>query len=712
MAAEGACDNFFSSYDEVGGDMNDMPLRERWLQMMATKDFAHLSNYDDAKVVDPLCESDRELLALLMIHQGQAILKSDYSAGAYYLERATEVAPHSLTIALHKGEAYARLVDVESAQEAAAAAYAVAAAMQPQEGLTWCQWGTVLMRLGTMQSNFAMLLHGDRLFARAEALGPPSNSTYSVNLFWAWAQLWYACARLSGEPCDLHKALQKYRKAAQLDPKAASFWSDYANALWEMGGFLRQTEVFAAVEKLYLRAIRLNPRNFSAQYNLGVCYQRFFEATWKSSFFWSAHEHFTHCRVIDPENGSLYAAWGRLLLLQGQLRHDCDCLSQACDQLERAQLLIPADHGLKLDLSHAYLCCGALCEDISLIHQAEELAIELLTQDPSHVKAWVLLGRSLAERGYYYDEKQLYLEALEKFHHALSLDRTSIAAWHGAASANLDLGELLNDVERLQAAILQFEQATEFDGPFTPQFWSDWGLALMKLADINQDAAPLEAALLKFQTAIEMDLSHSNGEYADAERLFHYGCAYDFLGDLTEEDSYYEKSIAIFQKVLEIDPQYIQAHYGLAVAYSHFGETAADIDALHHACQHFYHLLSQDDEDEMAWNEWGLALINLALLLYDDIEPHVSERYFQDAETKILRAASLGYNVAYYNLACLASLRGDYMAAISFLERSEHASALPPIEDIMQDAWLDGLRQTEQFHRLLSYLLGKQGRPS
>jgi tetratricopeptide (TPR) repeat protein len=271
------------------------------------------------------------------------------------------------------------------------------------------------------------------------------------------------------------------------------------------------------------------------------------------------------------------------------------------------------------------------------------------------------------------------------------------------------LGELLGDPELIKAALSHFEQAAEFDGPFTPQFWNEWGVAAMKFAEFSQEQEPLEFAIEKFETAIELDLTLSEGEYIDPEWLYNYGCAYDFLGDMNEDPLNYERSIALLQKVLEIDPDYLQARYNLAVAYSHLGEVTADIEPLKNACEHFHTLLAQDAEDEMAWNEWGLALINLGLLLCEEAQPGLGSQYFCEAESKLQQAAYLGYNVSFYNLACLCSLRGDYQAAIAYLERAENNAGMPPIEDVMQDIWLDGLRETEQFRVLLTHLLSKYG---
>lgn len=687
----------------------DIPLRDLWQRMIDRQDYSTLEEYDDAGLHATLVPEEREILARLMVLHGEKLLKDDYRLGSYYLERATDLVAHSRELHMLKGRAYSQLSTSPQALEAAAAAYAGAAALSPDHAAIWYQWAVAATQLGSLKGDIALLHDADKLMARAETIGAAAHSTdtFLSNLYWSWGQLWHSMARLSGEPCDLDGALRHYRKVATLGSMEAQFWNDYANALWEMGGYLRCPEVFHDVVTLYRKAIALNPRHYGAQFNLALCYHRYFEVMWKSSLFWHAHEQYTHCKVLNAQHGLLHGLWGRLLLLQGQLRRDSDLLDQACDQLERAKVLDGSNIQLELDLAEAYLWSASVYDDLVLLRQAEEMSKSLLAADTTSPEVWILAGYCSAESGNYFDEESYYHTAVQQFNRALKLDPRSAKAWYGKASATLALAELVGNPEFLTSAMSYFEQAHEFEGHFPPQFWNEWGVTAMKLAELSYDKAMLLQAIAKFEHAIESDLSISDGEHVDPEWLYNYGCGYDFLGDLTDDATSYEKSIIILHKVLEMDPDYLQARYNLAVAYAHLGEFVSDVEILQHGCDQFRELLAADGEEETAWNEWGLALINLALLLCEEAQHDLGDTYFLEAEEKLRCAASLGYNVAFYNLACLYSLRGDYQAALAHLERAEHSAALPPLEDVMQDAWLDGLRQTEQFHRLLSQLLSK-----
>ncbi|MEN9654944.1 MAG: hypothetical protein RL235_1056, partial [Chlamydiota bacterium] len=67
----------------------------------------------------------------------------------------------------------------------------------------------------------------------------------------------------------------------------------------------------------------------------------------------------------------------------------------------------------------------------------------------------------------------------------------------------------------------------------------------------------------------------------------------------------------------------------------------------------------------------------------------------------------LGASGAYYQLACLYSILGRTDEAMSFIYKALDARALPPMEEFMDDEWLDNLRLTEPFNRFVQALEAK-----
>lgn len=223
----------------------------------------------------------------------------------------------------------------------------------------------------------------------------------------------------------------------------------------------------------------------------------------------------------------------------------------------------------------------------------------------------------------------------------------------------------------------------------------------MKVAEVNDREALVEEAIEKFEKTIAI------AERVEPEWLYNYGCAFDFLGDLTGEPEHYEKAIQLLIKVLELDPDYLPAIYNIALAFSHLGETVPDIDCLYRACEYFQQLLQKEPEDDLAWNDWGTTLVHLALLLYDPSLPEQSQELYAQSEEKFLQSVRLGCNSALYNLACIHSLNSNLDLAMQYIQRAADQNALPPVDDLLQDEWLENLRQTSEFRGFLTKLANR-----
>jgi tetratricopeptide (TPR) repeat protein len=94
-------------------------------------------------------------------------------------------------------------------------------------------------------------------------------------------------------------------------------------------------------------------------------------------------------------------------------------------------------------------------------------------------------------------------------------------------------------------------------------------------------------------------------------------------------------------------------------------------------------------------------LINVAECTPDLNEADTSLR---EAELKLTQACKLGNVQAYYQMACLNSLLGNYERGMRFLEKAEEFNSLPPIDDMLQDEWLESLRATPYFREFLNRL--------
>lgn len=689
---------------------NERSLQTIFLQLLEKEEFEASVAYDKEEVLSSLSPSEKELLALLMVRHGEKISNEDEHEGLRLLNRALQIAPESIKVMIQAAHVLSGKTQNAQSLRTAASWYSKVHALQPdQDPDLLTTWGTTLVHLGRLENDSQILFEADTLLSRvSESLGEKSTSKDHL-LACLRAQIWHALALQSGEADDYARAIEQYKIAAQRDIKAPFFWNDYANALLEFGKLIQRPEVYDNVIELYRKAIQFDPRFFPAQFNLGVCYHRLYEATWKSQLFWQAHEQYSHCKILDPRNASLAFAWGRLLLHQGKLRREADLLVQACDHLETAAALQNSSLAINLHLAEAFIWAGGILEDLTLLRHAETSLLELAKTHPDNVDIWSSLGFCKYELGYYFNDLSLVQQAIINYQRALECSKNNMNALYGLGTCFLAIGELESNSEDLKHALYCFDQASLCPDQPPPQFFNDWGVSLMKLADLTDEKEFLESALTKFELAIDLDLNISNSEYVDPEWLYNYGCAFDYLGDSQDDPTYYEKSIQVLSRVLEMDPEYMQAKYNLAMAYAHLGESAEDIEPLHKACELFKQLLIIDQDDENSWSEWGVSLINMAQLTYEPALPMQAHRYLIEAEGKFQHAIALGHQPSYYNLACVYSLLGDFAASVAYLEKAERNQALPAPEEILSDEWLEGVRYTEAFLRFWAHISHKYG---
>jgi len=286
----------------------------------------------------------------------------------------------------------------------------------------------------------------------------------------------------------------------------------------------------------------------------------------------------------------------------------------------------------------------------------------------------------------------------------LSLNPRSPLLWYSKALAHFAVGELKEDIESLEQASRCCSKALECSTHPIAQFWNDWGITLMKLSELTHDQSTLESALDKFERAFN---SKEIGEILlnpDLILLYHYGCALDFLGDFTSSARDYERAVQVLSHVVRQDPTYAHARYNLAIALSHLGEASSDVESFHKSLEHFHVILNRDSEDGIAWNECGLALLNLAQLSEGDYDPEKTKFYYDQAEEKFVYSLSMGESIAAYHLACLYSLTRNFAASMHFIEKAQSANVLPPIDDLLHDEWLEGVRSTDDFRSFITLL--------
>jgi hypothetical protein len=183
--------------------------------------------------------------------------------------------------------------------------------------------------------------------------------------------------------------------------------------------------------------------------------------------------------------------------------------------------------------------------------------------------------------------------------------------------------------------------------------------------------------------------------------MYSYAVSLDLLAGFIESDSHYIKAIDILNHILMLKPEFPQIHYRLALSLSHYAELVNEKDLFLRAIHHYRIAKGQEGDNDQIILDWALTLVNLGDLLENDVE---SDQYLREAEYKMIQAAKLGNTHAYYALACLYSILGDLGNSLRFLEKAKEFDALPTIDDLLEDDWLENLKETESFKEFIAEL--------
>ena len=684
------------------------PFNKKFQEIAESQAFDRLDHFKDISSWTALSSDEKEQLAMLFVMQGEFQLKQGDGKVIESFETASKICPQNPKILYRQAIAFALQQDNIRCLTAACKMFQTVTMLKPDFFDAWYGWANTLVRMGSFYNETIYFQDANQKFIEAESLSEACKEKDLRAFYWHWGVNWYQLGKVSGEAVDFKNALDKYKKAFDLNCPEADFYNDYGNALVEMALLVSRQEMFGEAIDCYLKAVKKSPLHFDAWLNLACTYHKLYSLEYSEEYYRSANLCFEKATAITKDNGILWLKWAQMIALAGKMEKDVEKLRSAVEKFERADACEP-DHPMILSSwGEALMLWGTYIDDLNLLKFAEEKFIRSMELCPESPEIWYLYGSCLNELGRYFSDEGYYLQAIEKFQQGMAICKTDPLLWYGLALAHFAIGELKNDEAMIEKAVQYCTQVIELGGQIFPQFWNDWGVALMKLGEMTNKKNYVEAAVDKFSQAIHRQGSTIDYEYVDPEWLYNYGCALDFLGDFNEEPSYYERAVEVLSRVVQMEPHYTHARYNLALALNHLGELTADVDCLHKALEQFQILLAQDTEDEMGWNDYGLTLLNLAQLIHENAMPENSHKLYEIAESKLLHSLSLGCKQALYNLACLYSLAGNYSNAMQYLERAEMSGALPAIEDVLHDEWLEGLRSTNVFRTFIVQLSNKR----
>lgn len=661
-----------------------------------------LSEMEPASPLDSQhAESTQESLAETLMQKGsQALLRGEVTEATSYFDEAVKLNPMSAENLYFQGCAFFDYGAAKGRKKALLTAckkFKATTKLSPSFTAAWHAWGKALFQLGKTSDEYHYFQDAQKKYNTALELARAGKYKALPELYWHYGTARMRAASHSGEAVDIYHALEAFHHASSLEEQfPAEFWIDYGSAALSLAKQINDIRLHVKSMSCFKQAISISVNSFEGWSSLARALMELYSQTHDEDHFSQANECFTSAAQLRPEDTDLWLTWARFLLESGRLNQDIKHLRSSIEKCHRAYVCDPSIPLTCAIWGEALSLLGELSERLDLLYEAQNkitMAAELSSDDPEVLYSH---GMCLTSFGRYFDDYDYFYQAIEKFQEGLSINRSCSMLWHGIAKSYASVGAMEGDEEALEKSLRFYSKALDLS-PSTYYIF-DYATALAKLGELTDEPTWIEQSVQQFERALGVQ---KNALYLHPDWLFHYACMLDLLGHHNEEDSYHGRAIEVLSHVLMIDPDFDGIHHRLGLAFSHVGELSGDNDQFQRAVHHFRLAYKRDEENDLILLDLALTLINIGQRTQDASE---ADQLYREAEHKLTQSAKLGNLQAYYHLGCLYSILGQYDKAMRFLQKAQEFESLPPLEEILSDDWLDGVRSTADFRAFLSEL--------
>ncbi len=632
--------------------------------------------------------------------QGELRLLHDDPAGIDLFEVAVQLDKENPSLFYRQGLAlfeYGSEAGREKALRIAAKKFRACTQLNPTFLPAWQAWGDLLSCQAIMSGQWRFFEQAQDKFAKALRLIDAKDTATAAELYWHHGFTLLELAKHSGEAVDYQKSIDAFQQAsAHPENFNEEFWICFGRACKELGLRIGDIRLLVKALHCFKHAVTLAVGCYEAWRSMADTLHLLYERTHDEDHFSQANECYSAGAQLKPDAVEIWIDWANFLYQSGKRSHDLKRIRSAIEKCQRAAAIDRTHKHVLAIWAECLASMGELTERLDLLHEAFNKVSEASEISEDDLVVCLAHGNCLQAFGHYFQDIDYYYQAIEKWQAGLSHDRTSHRLWHAIGCTYLMVGTMESDLESIERACRFFNKACDLHA--SSVYYFDNALALSKLGEMQHKAEHLEHSIAFFEKALNLQ---KNAVYLHPEWLFYYACTIDILGDFHEDPSIYSRAIEIFSHVLTIDPDFPMIHHRLGLAFTHMGELLNELEYFQRAL-HCMRLAARRDEDnDQILLDWAIALINVAQYSADPAEADVSLR---EAELKLTQACKLGNLQANYQMACLNSLLGNYERAMRFIEKADEFDALPPVDELLQDEWLEGLRGTPYFREFLHRL--------
>jgi len=658
----------------------------------------------ESRTWNHLTADEKKDLALTTLTQGELALLQGNLGALSLFDTAASLDPKNPIIWYRQGLAFFEYGSEEGREKAlllASKHFKIAIGLDSHCFDAWIAWGNVLLQLGRFHDEHHYHLEARDKYQKAIELAQGQGKELLSELYWDFGIVWTEIGSHSGEALDFHLAIQAFQTSLDCQPNPlAEFWNDYGSAYLQLGLLINDQRLFLQAADLLQKAVANMPNYVDGWYSLADTFTQLYLNSMDERFFAKASDCYAKATCLAPKDAEIWLGWAQLLGETGRLNKNVKSLISSVEKCARAASLDKQDTDITCQWVESLAWLGCFASRIDLLNEAEQKILKATEQYPDDPDLWRAYGICLMCLAHYYEDAEYDDMAIEKLQYGLSLDRTNAEIWHALGLAHKHCADLTDDEPMIERAARFFSKAMDLK-PSCPSLIFDGACSFLHYSEALDDLTSLEQAISLFESLFQ---SHRGALLHHPEWLFEYATALDWLGYFSGEEKDFARAIEVFSHVLLIDPDYPKIHLRTAQTYFQMGQSAGEAEYYKRALHHFRLAARQDEENDTLWLEWGLCLIHLA---HYTIDSEFMDQLYFDAEQKISKAGVLGNPQAHYALACLYSILGQTTESMEFIRKALAAKTLPPLDDLLEDEWLETLRASEPFSQFLTALEAK-----
>ncbi len=652
--------------------------------------------------VGELKNKDYSALSLTLFQKGEFRLLHGDKGGIEFFDMAAKLDPKNPQLFLEQGLSLFEYGSREESEEGltlASKRFKIATSLNPFSFQAWHLWGNTLYFLGKRRKESTYFANALKKYEKAIELSSGQAPDVLADLYWDFGDVWSKLAEKSGEITDYHYAIKAYENASSLqDDLAPEFWINFGNVYMTMGNKTNDTRLLVKAVNCYKNAVSISISLAEGWFLLGIAMKTLYNYTHDEDHFSQANECFSTTVQLSQDDSRVWLEWARLLLESGVIFRDSKKLRASIDKCFKAHRYDKKSPFVIAVWAEALALLGSFTERLDLIHEAQS-KIEPIVNQTKNTETLYAHGICFYALGTYYKDIDYYYQAIEQFQEGLSINRANHRLWYAIASSSFAASLLDHDEKSYERSLHFFQQSLNLKKSSITH--CHYAMCLLKYGELNHEQKTLEQSVYHFEAALNMQ---KNAAYLHSDWIFYYASALDGLAAFIESDSHYVKALDLLNHILMLKPEFPQIHFQLALTYSHYGELVSEPEIFYRAIHHYRIAHQKEKENDQIILDWAFTLVNLGDLLESDVE---SDQYFREAEYKMIQAAKLGNIHAYYALSCLYSVIGDLDNSLRFLEKAKAFDALPVLDEIFEDEWLENLRETEGFQAFIEELESK-----